>query len=112
VSILDDISETADEVVRQAGKALDQMKSRVEALQAKAQMDVAARKLGYLEFERYRDRPLDEVAHRRVRDEMEMLDDQLIQLRAEFAPEETAVVPHLSLVPPPERAGSDEESGS
>jgi hypothetical protein len=112
VSILDDISETADEMVRQAGKALDQVKSRVEALQTKAQMDVAARKLGYLEFERYRGRGLDEVAHRRVLDEMEALDNQLIQLRAELAPEETGPAARLSLVPPPERAESDEEPGN
>jgi hypothetical protein len=101
VSILDDISETADEMVRQAGKALDQVKGRVETLQVKAQMDVAARKLGYLEFERYRDRPMDAVGRRRVLDEMTLLDDQLAQLRTDLAPEEPASPPRLTVVPPP-----------
>jgi hypothetical protein len=99
VSILDDISVTADEMVRQAGKALDQVKGRVETLQLKAQMDVAARKLGYVEFERYRDRPVDVVGRQRVLDEMRLLDDQLIQLRADLAPEEPVSAPHLTVVP-------------
>ena len=100
MSILDDIGVTADEMVRQAGKALDQVKGRVETLQLKAQMDVAARKLGYVEFERYRDRSVDVVGRQRVLDEMKLIDDQLIQLRADLVPEEPAPKPHLTVVPP------------
>jgi hypothetical protein len=99
VSILDDIGVTADEMVRQAGKALDQVKGRVETLQLKAQMDVAARKLGYVEFERYRERPVDVVGRQRVLDEMRLLDDQLTQLRADLVPEESTAQPHLTVVP-------------
>ena len=101
MSILDDISDTADEMVRQAGKALDQVKGRVETLQLKAQMDIAARKLGYIEFERYRARPVDAVGRQRVLDEMKVLDDQLVQLRTDLAPEEPASPPRLTVVPPP-----------
>jgi hypothetical protein len=76
-------------------------------------MDVAARKLGYLEFERYRGRPLDEVGHRRVLSEMESYDEQLAQLRAEFAPEEGPEAPRLIVVTsPPEQTEPDHEQGS
>lgn len=100
MSILDDIGVTADEMVRQAGKAFDQVKGRVETLQLKAQMDVVARKLGYIEFERCRNRPVDIVGRQRVLDEMKLLDDQLAQLRADLLPEEPAALPRLTVVPP------------
>ena len=50
MGFLDRLSEGAEKVAKQAEKALEQGKTKVEELQLERQMDGLAKKIGYMEY--------------------------------------------------------------
>jgi len=85
MNIKDEITSGAEKVAREAEKAFDKGKTKLNELQIKMQMDTQARKLGFLVFNFYRGREVDQDERQGYLDELSRLEDQLIQLRAEAA---------------------------
>ncbi|MHB1343340.1 MAG: hypothetical protein ACYCX3_03155 [Thermoleophilia bacterium] len=81
MGILDKLTEGAQKVAEQAEKALEQGKTKVEELQLERQMDGVAKKLGYLEFDAYRGRPVDAAVRRSYLDELAGLEEQVAQTK-------------------------------
>ena len=61
MSLLEQLSEGVEKVAKEVEKVFDQGKDKVDQLQLERQMDTAARKLGYLEFDRSRGRAADDA---------------------------------------------------
>jgi hypothetical protein len=85
MSLLDKLSAGAERAAKEAEKAFDKGKAKVGELQLEMQMDSKAKKLGYLVFDFYRGRQVDQDERQRLLDELSRLEDQLIQARAEAA---------------------------
>lgn len=85
MSLLDKLSAGAERAAKEAEKAFDKGKAKVGELQLEMQMDGKAKKLGYLVFDFYRGRQVDQDERQRLLDELSRLEDQLIQARAEAA---------------------------
>jgi hypothetical protein len=85
MSLFDKLSAGAERAAKEAEKALDKGKAKVGELQIEMQMDGKAKKLGYLVFDFYRGRPVDQDERQGLLDELSRLEDQLIQARAEAA---------------------------
>jgi len=98
MGILDKLSEGAQKVAEQAEKALEQGKTKVEELQLERQMDGVARKLGYLEFDASRGRPVDAAVRRSYLDELAGLEEQVAQSK-EGAVESEDVVSSAAAAP-------------
>jgi hypothetical protein len=85
MSLLDKLSAGAERAAKEAEKAFDKGKAKVGELQVEMQLDSAAKKLGYLVFDFYRGREVDQSKRQSLLDEMSRLEDQLMQARAEAA---------------------------
>ena len=85
MSLLDKLSAGAERAAKEAEKAFDKGKAKVGELQVEMQLDSAAKKLGYLVFDFYRGREVDQNKRQNLLDEMSRLEDQLMQARAEAA---------------------------
>lgn len=70
---------------KEAGKAYDKGKAKVEELQTEMQMDGLAKKLGYVTFDAHRGRAVDEAAKAKVISELSRLEDELEKAKAEQA---------------------------
>ena len=81
MGIMDQLSEGVATVAREAQKALDQGKGKVEELQVERQMDVAARKLGYLDLDGLRGRALDDAVRQELLQQLAALEDQLVAMQ-------------------------------
>jgi hypothetical protein len=91
MGIMDQLREGVDTVAREAQKAIEQGKGKVEELQLERQMDAAARKLGYLELDRSRGRTVDETVRQDLLQQLATLEDQLVAAqKAKKAAEATA----------------------
>lgn len=89
MGILDRLTEGAEKVAKQAEKALEQGKTKVEELQLERQMDGVAKKLGFLEFDAFRGREVDAAVRQSYLDELAGLEEQLAQAKeAATAPSE------------------------
>ncbi len=86
MGIMDRLSEGAEKVAKQAEKALEQGKTKVEELQFERQMDGLAKKLGYLELDAFRSREVDAAARQAYLDELVALEDQIAALESPAAP--------------------------
>lgn len=64
-------------------RALDKGKTKVGELQIELQMDGLAKKLGYLVFDFYRGREVDQAVRQKVLDDLSRLEDQLFKTRAD-----------------------------
>lgn len=94
MGIMDQLREGVDTVAREAQKAIEQGKGKVEELQLERQMDVAARKLGYLELDRSRGRAADESVRQDLLQQLATLEDQLAAAQnAKKAAEATTAAP-------------------
>lgn len=82
MGILDRLSEGAEKVAKQAEKALEQGKTKVEGLQFERQMDGLAKKLGYLELDAFRGRQVDAAARQSYLDELVTLENQIAELES------------------------------
>jgi len=85
MSLLDKLSAGAERAAKEAEKAFDKGKAKVGELQVEMQLDSAAKKLGYIVFDFYRGREVDQSKRQDLLDEMSRLEDQLMQARAEAA---------------------------
>jgi hypothetical protein len=74
-----------ERAAKEAEKALEKGKAKVGELQIEMQMDGLAKKLGYLVFDFYRGRPVDQALRQKILDDLARLEDQLLQAKAEAA---------------------------
>jgi len=82
---MDKLSAGAERAVKEAERAIDKGKTKAGELQLEFQMDGYAKKLGYLVFDFYRGRDVDQAERQKYLDELSRLEDQLNQVRAEAA---------------------------
>lgn len=85
MSFMEKLSAGAEKAAKEAEKAFDKGKAKVGELQIEMKMDSKAKKLGYLVFDFSRGRPIDQEERQRLIDELTVLEEQLIQARAEAA---------------------------
>jgi hypothetical protein len=83
MGIIDKVGAGLEQAVWEAERALDRGKTKAGELQTEMKMDGLAKKLGYLVFDFYRGRTVDQAERQRVLDEMSRLEDQLDKLKAE-----------------------------
>lgn len=82
MGFFDRLSEGAEKVAKQAEKALEQGKTKVEELQLERQMDGLAKKIGYMEYDGFRGREVDSAIRQSYLDEMVGLEEQIAQTKA------------------------------
>ena len=94
MGLMDKLAEGAERAAKEAEKAFDKGKTKVGELQVEMQMDGLARKLGYLVFDFYRGRQVDQAVRQKILDDMSRLEDQLLRTRSQAGdaaqPEEAA----------------------
>ncbi len=83
MGLMDKLAEGAERAAREAEKAFDKGKTKVGELQVEMQMDGLAKKLGYLVFDFYRGRQVDQALRQRILDDMSRLEDQLLRTRSQ-----------------------------
>ncbi len=85
MGLMDKLADGAERAAREAEKAFDKGKTKVGELQIEMQMDQLARKLGYLVFDFYRGRQVDQAVRQKILDDLSRLEDQLLRVRAQAA---------------------------
>jgi hypothetical protein len=85
MGFMDKVGAGLEQATHEIGIALDKGKTKVGELQIEMQMDGLAKKFGYLVFDFYRGRTVDQVVRQKVLDDLSRLEDQLYKLRAEAA---------------------------
>lgn len=110
MGILDRLSEGAEKVAKQAEKALEQGKTKVEELQFERQMDGLAKKLGYLELDAFRGRAVDAAARQSYLDELAGLEDQIAALEGSGESVEAGDAPAAAPAAAPAEAPSEAPS--
>lgn len=83
MGLIDKLAAGIERVAEEADKALDKGKTKVSELQIQMEMDSLAKKLGYLVFDFYRGRQVDQAVRQKILDDMTRLEDQLLAKRAE-----------------------------
>lgn len=89
-SLKEKVTAGAERAVEEAEKVIDKGKAKVSELQVEMQMDGQAKRLGYLVFDFYRGREVDQAQRQKYLDELSRLEDQLIQAREEAAAKKQA----------------------
>jgi len=79
------LSAGAEKAAKEAEKAFEKGKAKVGELQVEMQMDGTAKKLGYLEFDGYRGRPVDPAYRQKLLDDLVRMEDDIARARAEAA---------------------------
>ena len=82
---MDKLADGAERAAKEAEKVFDKGKTKVGELQVEMQMDQLARKLGYLVFDFYRGRQVDQAVRQKILDDLSRLEDQLLRVRAQAA---------------------------
>mgnify|MGYP000053030982 CR=1 FL=1 len=82
MDLKDKLAAGLERAAEEAEKALDKGKTKVAELQLELQMDTLAKKLGYVVFDFYRGRPVDQEYRQRLLDDLSRLEDRLVQLKA------------------------------
>jgi hypothetical protein len=82
MGIMDKVGAGLEQAVWEVEHALDRGKNKAGELQTEMQMDGLAKKLGYLVFDFYRGRTVDQTERQKVLDQMSALEDKLFQVRA------------------------------
>lgn len=83
MGFMDKVGDGLEQAAREIERALDKGKTKVGELQIEMQMDGQAKKLGYLVFDFYRGRAVDQTVRQKVLDDLSRLEDQLLKIRAE-----------------------------
>ena len=83
MGLMDKVTAGLERAAQEADKAFDKGKSKVGELQLEMQMDGLAKKLGYIVFDFYRGREIDQALRQKYLDDMAALEDKLMQMRAE-----------------------------
>jgi hypothetical protein len=81
----DKVGEGIEQAAREIEKAFDKGKAKASEIQTEMQMDGLAKKLGYLVFDFYRGRTVDQATRQKVLDDLSRLEDHLLKMRAEAA---------------------------
>jgi hypothetical protein len=90
MGLMDRLSAGVERVAQEADKAFDRGKTKVGEMQIEMQMDSQAKKLGYLVFDFYRGRQVDQALRQKILDDLTRLEDQLLKSRAEAAAKKEA----------------------
>jgi hypothetical protein len=90
MGLMDKFTAGIERAAQEADKAFEKGKAKVGELQIEMQMDGLAKKLGYLVFDFYRGREVDQALRQKYLDEMTRLEDQLMQSRAAAAAKKEA----------------------
>lgn len=85
MGLMDKLAAGVERLAEGADKAIDKGKAKVGELQTEMQMDGLAKKLGYIVFDFYRGREIDQALRQKYLDDMSALEDKLVQMRAEAA---------------------------
>ncbi len=85
MGLMDKLTAGIEKVAEGADKALDKGKTKVGEMQIEMQMDGLAKKLGYLVFDFYRGRQVDQELRQKLLDDLAEHEDRLLQSRAEAA---------------------------
>ena len=85
MGLFDKLTAGAERAAKEAEKAFDKGKTKVGELQTEMQMDGQAKKLGYLVFDFYRGREVDQALRQKILDDLSHLEDQLFRTRDEAA---------------------------
>lgn len=85
MGLMDKLTAGIERFAEEADKAIDKGKTKVGEMQIELQMDGLAKKLGYLVFDFYRGREVDQDRRQKILDELSRLEDRLFQARAEAA---------------------------
>jgi len=83
MGLMDKVTAGLERAAQEADKAFDKGKSKVGELQLEMQLDGLAKKLGYIVFDFYRGREIDQALRQKYLDDMAALEDKLLQMRAE-----------------------------
>jgi hypothetical protein len=83
MAFMDKVGEGLNQAARELEWALDKGKAKMSELQIEMQMDGLAKKLGFLVFDFYRGRAVDQAVRQKVLDDLSRLEDQLWKMRAE-----------------------------
>ena len=101
MGIMDKLGDGLGQAAHEIEKALDKGKTKVGELQIEMQMDGLAKKLGYLVFDFYRGRTVDQAVRQKVLDDLSRLEDQLFKVRAEAAAKTEAQAQPAATQEPP-----------
>lgn len=82
MGVMDKFGAGLERAAQEADKAFEKGKTKIGELQTEMQMDGLAKKLGYLVFDFYRGREVDQALRQKYLDDMARLEDQLLQARA------------------------------
>jgi hypothetical protein len=85
MGFMDKVGDGIEQAAREIEKAFEKGKTKAGEIQIEMQMDGLAKKLGYLVFDFYRGRSVDQAARQKVLDDLSRLEDQLLKMRAEAA---------------------------
>lgn len=85
MGLMDKLAAGVERLAEGADKAIDKGKAKVGELQIEMQMDGLAKKLGYLVFDFYRGRQVDQSLRQKILEDMTRLEDQLLKAKAEAA---------------------------
>lgn len=108
MGLMEKMTAGLQKAAQEADKAFDKGKTKVGELQIEMQMDGLAKKLGYVVFDFYRGREIDQALRQKYLDDMAALEDRLLQVRAEVAAKKEAEVAERAegaAQPPSEAAG-------
>ncbi len=78
-----------ERAAEEAEKALGKGKTKLTELQIELEMDGLAKKLGYLVFDFYRGRPVDQALRQKLLDDLSTLEERLAELKAGGAEDDT-----------------------
>lgn len=90
MGLMDKFSAGIERAAQEADRAFEKGKSKVGELQIEMQMDGLAKKLGYLVFDFYRGREVDQALRQKYLDDLTRLEDQLLQTREAAAAKKEA----------------------
>ncbi len=90
MGLKDKFSAGIERAAQEADRAFEKGKAKVGELQIEMQMDGLAKKLGYLVFDFYRGREVDQAVRQKYLDDMAHLEDQLTESRAAAAAKKEA----------------------
>ncbi len=85
MGLMDKVTQGLERAAQEADKVFDKGKSKVGELQLEMQMDGLAKKLGYMVFDFYRGREIDQAQRQKYLDDMSSIEDKLLQMKAEAA---------------------------
>lgn len=85
MGLMDKVTAGLERASQEADKAFDKGKAKVGEIQIEMQMDGLAKKLGYVVFDFYRGREIDQALRQKYLEDMAALEDRLLQTRAEAA---------------------------